>query len=154
MEAGPGEGLKGSPTGDQPQSICECCANTNGPNDRDCPAATVATNSKRQDRGTKRPRSNAATKKHSTKDDPPLVQALRRIDPLLQFLCKATGQVLVDWTLLQKSLPIVSLVELQRLHEYGVLRVAYEKETTMTGGDISAKNATDYDGGERRLQLP
>ena len=57
----------------------------------------------------------------------PHIQALRRIDPLLQFLCKATGQVMVDWTLIKKSLPVISLSELQSLHEYGVLRVLNEQ---------------------------
>eukprot|EP00977_Amphora_coffeiformis_P019389 scaffold7213_cov166-Amphora_coffeaeformis.AAC.5 len=62
----------------------------------------------------------------------PLVQALRRIDPILQFLCKATGQVLIDWTLLRKSLPVVTLAELQALQDRGVLRVVQDNEQEQT----------------------
>ena len=57
----------------------------------------------------------------------PLVQSLRRIDPLLQFLCKATGQIFVPFSLLQKSLSCVTPAEMQSLQQYGVLRLVQEE---------------------------
>lgn len=86
----------------------------------------------------KRPR---CCREDFTVEHHPLVQAMRRIDPILQFLCKATGQVLIDWTLLQKSLPAVSLVELRALQDRGVLRVVRDDEQEQKQGGCNESSS-------------
>lgn len=67
----------------------------------------------------------------STVEDHPLVQALRRIDPLLVFLTRATGEVQVGLPVLRRTLPpawdaSVMLADIQALVSRGILSASVD----------------------------
>jgi DEAD/DEAH box helicase domain-containing protein len=75
--------------------------------------------------------------------EPALVTALRRVDPLLQFLTKATGQTEIPLPTLRRSLPAgydatALLQQLQALHDRGILQFTYRRCDEQHLGDSAS----------------